>query len=136
MGVSEVFARGVAMVGAAAILMRRWGTTEAAPAVGTAPAIPDAKPQSIPTLKMPTARGWSGGRTPVAAPGLRVNAFATGLKHPRWIYALPSGDVLVAEALQDAGPVRSAFDYAILTTMRRAAAVGPSPNRITRLRDA
>ena len=53
MGVSEVFARGVAMVGAAAILMRRWGTTEAAPAVGTAPAIPDAKPQSIPSV-LPT----------------------------------------------------------------------------------
>jgi len=136
MGVSEVFARGVAMVGAAAILMRRWGATDAAPAVGAAPAIPEAKPQSIPTLKMPTARGWSGGRTPVAAPGLKVNAFASGLKHPRWICPMPSGDVLVAEALQEAGPVRSAFDYAIVATMRRAAAIGPSPNRITRLRDA
>ena len=85
---------------------------------------------------MPTARGWSEGQTPVAAPGLAVNAFATGLRHPRWIYVLPNGDVLVAEALTAAGPVRSLFDYAMFSTMQRAAAVGISPNRITRLRDA
>jgi glucose/arabinose dehydrogenase len=136
MGVSEAFARVVAIVGGAMILRRSWGATAAAPAVGTAPAIPEAKPQSIPTLKMPTARGWPDGRTPVAAPGLRVNAFAAGLKHPRWIQSMPSGDVLVAEALQEEGPIKSAFDYAITVTMRRAAAVGRSPNRITRLRDA
>ena len=47
---------------------------------------------------MPTARGWAEGQTPVAAPGLKVNAFATGLKHPRWIHVLPNGDVLVAES--------------------------------------
>ena len=106
------------------------------PALGTAPAIPAARPQGIPTLKMPTARGWSEGQTPVAAPGLKVNAFATGLRHPRWIHVLPNGDVLVAEALTVAGPVRSLFDYAMFSTMQRAAAVGVSPNRITRLRDA
>ena len=49
---------------------------------------------------------------------------------------LPNGDVLTAEALSVAGGIRSVFDYAILTTMRRAAAVGASPNRITLLRDA
>ena len=136
MGFSEVFARGVAMIGAGAILMRRLGATEAAPAVGSTPTIPEGRAQSIPTLKMPTARGWSGGRTPVAAPGLKVNAFASGLKHPRWIQSMPNGDVLVAEALQDAGPVKSAFDYAMVVTMRRALAVGASPNRITRFRDA
>ena len=62
---------------------------------------------------MPTARGWADGQTPVAAPGLKVNAFATGLKHPRWIHVLPNGDVLVAEATQVPGPVRSVFDYAM-----------------------
>ena len=55
---------------------------------------------------MPTAKGWAEGQTPVAAPGLKVNAFATGLKHPRWIHVLPNGDVLVAEALTVAGPVK------------------------------
>ena len=76
------------------------------------------------------------GAAPAAAPGLKVNAFATGLRHPRWIHVLPNGDVLVAEALAEAGPVRSLFDYAIFSTMKRAAAVGISPNRLTRLRDA
>ncbi len=137
MGVSEVFARGVAMVGGAMILLRRHAADTAGQAVGTAPSIPTAKAQgSIPTLKMPTAKGWPPGQKPVAAPGLKVNAFATGLKHPRWMHVLPNGDVLAAQSLTQAGPVNSAFDYAILTTMRRAAAVGPSPNRITLLRDA
>jgi glucose/arabinose dehydrogenase len=85
---------------------------------------------------MPTAKGWAPGQAPVAAAGLAVNAFATGLKHPRWLHVLPNGDVLAAEALTLAGPIRSAFDYAQHATMQRAAAVGDSPNRITRLRDA
>jgi glucose/arabinose dehydrogenase len=135
--VSAIFARGVALVGAATILWRRFEGGAQSSVFGTHPAIPPAKPQgNIPTLKMPTARGWSPGQTPAAAPGLKVNAFATGLRHPRWIHVLPDGGVLVAEALQEAGPVRSAFDYAMLSTMRRAAAVGVSPNRITLLRDA
>jgi glucose/arabinose dehydrogenase len=136
MAFSDVFARGVAVIGSAAILARRWGATPHVPAIGGSQMIPEGKPQGIPTLKMPTAKGWSGGQTPVAAPGLKVNAFAAGLKHPRWIHVLPNGDVLTAEALQDFGKVRSAFDYAMFSTMKRAAAVGPSPNRITLLRDA
>ena len=104
--------------------------------MGGAPVIPAARPQRIPTLKMPTARGWSQGHTPTAAPGLAVNAFAASLKHPRWIEVLPNGDVLAAEALQEAGPIKAAFDYAMFSTMKRAAAVGVSPNRITLLRDA
>ena len=135
MSVSGVFAQLVALIGAAAIRLRRMEGGAYAPALGDAPAIPAAKPQGIPTLKMPTAKGWVQGQTPVAAPGLRVNAFASGLKHPRWIHALPNGDVLVAEALSVPGPVRTAFDYAMFSTMKRAAAVGISPNRITLLRD-
>jgi glucose/arabinose dehydrogenase len=133
---SGIFARIVALIGAAMILMRRYGANPHAPAVGNAPVVPEARPQRIPTLKMPTARGWDAGRTPEAAPGLRVNAFATGLRHPRWLEVLPNGDVLVAEALMEEGRVTSAFDYAMVSTLRRAAAVGRSPNRITLLRDA
>jgi glucose/arabinose dehydrogenase len=133
---SAIFARIVALIGAAMILMRRYGANPHAPAVGEAPVIPAAQPQRIPTLKMPTARGWEPGQVPQAAPGLKVNAFATGLRHPRWIHVLPNGDVLVAESLGTEGQVKSAFDYAMLSTLRRAAAVGRSPNRITLLRDA
>jgi hypothetical protein len=107
------------------------------PVYGSVPAIPAARPQgAIPTLKMPTAQGWAKGQKPLAAPGFKVNAFAAGLKHPRWIHVLPNGDVLVAEAMSQGGPVKSAFDYAMRSTMRRAAAFGESPNRITLLRDA
>ena len=105
-------------------------------AFGPTPAIPPAQPQPIPTLKMPTAVGWSGGRMPVAAPGLAVAAFASGLKHPRWIYILPNGDVLVAESAGRQGPIRSIRGAVMRYTMRRAGAVVESANRITLLRDA
>ena len=137
MSFSDVFARGVAVIGAATVAWRRLQGTPSVQAVGNAPVIPAAKPQgNMPTLKMPTARGWTAGQTPVAAPGLKVNAFATGLKHPRWIQLLPNGDVTIAEALFLPGPVKTVFDYAMVSTMRRAAAIGVSPNRITLLRDA
>lgn len=137
MNFSNIFAQIVALIGGAAVLARRRAQGEPAPAWGSAPAIPAAKNQgAIPTLKMPTAQGWTGGRKPVAAPGLKVNAFATDLKHPRWIYALPNGDVLVAEATNVSRRPTSLFDYAMVSTMKRAAAMGDSANRITLLRDA
>src|ERR1700686_4649960 len=136
MSLSGIFARIVALIGAAALLLRRLQGAAPEPAWGSAPVVPVAKPQgSNPTLKMPTARGWTDGQMPVAAPGLKVNAFATGLKHPRWIEVLPNGDVLVAESNQVAGPARTVFSYAMQATMRRAAALGVSANRITLLRD-
>src|ERR1700724_1406294 len=137
MSLSGIFARIVALIGATALLWRRLQGTAPEPAWGNSPVVPVAKPQgAIPTLKMPTARGWSDGQIPVAAPGLKVNAFATGLKHPRWIHVLPNGDVLVAESNQVAGPTRSVFSYAMQATMRRASALGESANRITLLRAA
>jgi glucose/arabinose dehydrogenase len=134
---SDIFTRIVTLVGAGAVVVRRLqgGTPE--PAFGSTPVIPAGKPQgNIPTLKMPTAQGWSRGQTPIAAPGLKVNAFATNLKHPRWINVLPNGDVLIAEATNVPRPPKSIFDYAMVSTMKRAAATGVSANRITLLRDA
>ncbi len=139
MALYDTLARAVALVGAGAIRWRRLqGRVQHTPAIGAAPQIPGAQPQgAIPTLKMPTAQGWAAGQTPSAAAGLTVNAFASGLKHPRWIEVLPNGDVTVAEALQQAGGApRTLFDHAMVATMRRAAALGDSPNRITLLRDA
>ena len=98
MDMSGIFARVVALIGAVALLWRRLQGSAPAPAWGNAPAIPEAKPQgAIPTLKMPSAQGWSDGQKPTAATGLKVNAFAKDLDHPRWIYVLPNGDVLIAE---------------------------------------
>jgi glucose/arabinose dehydrogenase len=133
---SSILARLVALIGGVALMWRRVQGVPQVAAWGSAPAIPTAKPQGpIPTLKMPTARGWSEGQKPTAAPGLKVNAFATDLDHPRWIEVLPNGDVLIAEATQVAGRPRTVFHYAMQATMRRADALGVSANRITLLRD-
>src|SRR5438552_16057945 len=97
MSLSSIFARIVALIGGVALQWRRLQGVPQAAAWGSAPVVPAAKPQgAIPTLKMPTAKGWSEGQKPAVAPGLKVNAFATGLKHPRWISVLPNGDVLGA----------------------------------------
>jgi glucose/arabinose dehydrogenase len=137
MALSDVFSRVVEQIGAATIVLRGQDGRKVAPATGSDPTIPPAKAQgNLPTLKMPTAMGWPEGQTPKAAAGLKVNAFATDLKHPRWICVLPNGDVLAAEALMTPEPVTSLFDYAMFSTLKRAAAMGESPNRITRLRDA
>ncbi len=137
MALSDVFSRVVEVIGAGAIVLRGQDGRKITPATGGNPAIPVAKPQgNLPTLKMPTARGWSQGQTPNVAPGLKVNAFAADLKHPRWLHVLPNGDVLAAEALMGPDPIRSVFDYAMFATLKRAAAVGDSPNQITLLRDA
>src|SRR5579862_2357944 len=134
---SGIFAQVVALIGSVMVSVRRMRDGAHPQALGGAPSIPTAKPQGmLPTLKMPTARGWREGQTPVAAPGLKVNAFATGLKHPRWIHVLPNRDVLVAESLTVPSRISSLLDYAMFATMKRAAAVGVSPNRITLLRDA
>lgn len=123
------------IVGAAMVRRRRAQTPRQA-AMGASPAIPRARKQGIMTLKMPTARGWRGNEAPTPAPGLQVNAFARDLQHPRWIEVLPNGDVLVAEALQEATPPRTLMDRATHATMRRARALGTSANRISLWRDS
>ncbi len=135
MGITSLYSKAVAMVGAAAIQARRFTDSTDTPAFGDSPEIPDAKPQTIMTLKMPSAKGWEEGHLPTTADGLNVNAFATDLRHPRWIYVLPNNDVLVAEASQEKGEIKTPFDYAIYATMKRIRAVGVSANRISIFRD-
>ncbi len=64
---------------------------------GPNPTLPAPKERLIPTLNIAKATGWKQGERPEPAKGLAVSAFATGLDHPRWLYVLPNGDVLVAE---------------------------------------
>jgi glucose/arabinose dehydrogenase len=92
----------------------------------------------IPTLKIAEATGWAQGETPVAATGLKVQAFASGLDHPRWLHVLPNGDVLVAETNAPEQPeegkgIRGYFQG---QAMKKAGAVTQTANRITLLRDA
>ncbi|MCA0938661.1 sorbosone dehydrogenase family protein [Salipiger pacificus] len=130
----DFMARVTAMIGGTMVLLRR-ASAPGTQAFGANPSIPEAKKQGIMTLKMPTAKGWEPGHTPTAAPGLKVNAFASELLHPRWIEVLPNGDVLVAEAMQQGRPPKTLFDRAMHATMRRARALGTSANRITLWRD-
>lgn len=92
----------------------------------------------LPTIKIASAKGWRNNEIPVAAAGFAVNAFASGLDHPRWLYVLPNGDVLVAETN---APVRPGDESGLKgwiagLMMKRAGAVTQSANRITLLRDA
>jgi glucose/arabinose dehydrogenase len=106
--------------------------------MGPHPLLPEPRKSLIPTVDIAPAEGWVAGATPTAAPGLAVNAFATGLQHPRWLYVLPNGDVLVAETNappkpEDGKGIRGWF---MEKTMAKAGAGVPSANRITLLRDA
>jgi glucose/arabinose dehydrogenase len=105
---------------------------------GPNPILPTPNSPLFPTLNFAPAKGWPEGATPVATPGTTVHAFADGLEHPRWLYVLPNGDVLVAET--DAPPKpddrKGLKGWIMKNVMKRAGAVDPSPNRITLLRDA
>ncbi len=64
---------------------------------GAAPLLKPPESQTVPVMKLSKAVGWKPGETPIPAEGYDVQAFAQGLVHPRWLYELPNGDILVAE---------------------------------------
>ncbi|CAN5417519.1 sorbosone dehydrogenase family protein [soil metagenome] len=106
--------------------------------MGPTPELPPPKTSLIPTVNIADAKGWRADAKPTPASGLAVNAFATGLDHPRWLYVLPNGDVLVAETNaperpEDAKGIKGWF---FKRFQKKAGAGVPSANRITLLRDA
>ncbi len=105
---------------------------------GPAPMLAEPKSQLVPTVNIAPAIGWPEGGKPRAADGLAVSAFAGGLDHPRWLYVLPNGDVLVAETNKPEGSGgRSGIaGWVMGKVMARAGAGVASANRITLLRDA
>jgi glucose/arabinose dehydrogenase len=104
---------------------------------GPHPVIPAPSPSVIPQLLYVEGKGWPNGARPVAAEGLSVSAFATGLEHPRWIYVLPNGDVLIAETNAPKRPENNPGIKGWFTNYftKRAGGAVPSANRITLLRD-
>lgn len=106
--------------------------------VGLNPTIKAPVRTTIPTVDIAPARGWPEGGKPLAAAGLAVNAFASGLDHPRWLHVLPNGDVLVAETNAPERPEgkKGIRGYVMGKVMAKAGAAVPSANRITLLRDA
>ena len=106
--------------------------------IGPNPTLPPPQVSFIPVVKIAPAVGWPAGATPIATPGTQVSAFARELDHPRWLYVLPNGDVLVAESNAPPKPQDSKGIKSWLTglLMKKAGAGVPSANRITLLRDA
>ena len=104
---------------------------------GPAPMLPAPHESLIPTVHVVTAKGWAEGAAPSSAPGTRVQAFARGLDHPRWLYVLPNGDVLVAETNAPPRPkaMTGIKGWFIKRYLKKAGGAVPSANRITLLRD-
>jgi glucose/arabinose dehydrogenase len=103
---------------------------------GTDPVLPAPRPPIFPTVNIAQATGWPAGTAPTPAPGLKVTLFAAGLDHPRWLYVLPNGDVLVAETNAPPRPRdgRGIRGWIAGLVMQRAGAAVASANRITLLR--
>jgi glucose/arabinose dehydrogenase len=125
-----VLAGGLAACGETSSLQVSDGT-------GPSPKLPEPNKTLIPTVNIAPAIGWPAGAKPTAAAGTQVAAFAEGLDHPRWLYVLPNGDVLVAETNAPPKPDdgKGIRGWVMKKTMGRAGATAPSANRITLLRD-
>ena len=106
--------------------------------MGSTPKLPAPEKKLVPTVNIAPAKGWPSGAKPSAPQGFTVSAYASGLDHPRWLYVLPNGDVLVAES--DAPPkpedMKGVKGAVMKEVMKKAGAGVPSANRITLLRDA
>ena len=106
---------------------------------GPSPELPSPTTSLIPTVKIAEAKGWSGDEAPVAAPGLVVTAYARNLDHPRSLYVLPNGDVLVAETNAPADRPddgKGIKGWFFRRFQKKAGAGVPSANRLTLLRDS
>jgi glucose/arabinose dehydrogenase len=106
--------------------------------MGPHPALPEPREALIPTVDVVDAKGWAANEAPTAASGLAVTAFARGLDHPRWLYVLPNGDVLVAETNAPERPDdnRGLKGWFFKKFQKKAGGGVPSADRITLLRDA
>jgi glucose/arabinose dehydrogenase len=112
---------------------------EYAPGFGPNPKLPEPAHSLVPTVNIAPAKSWPAGATPTAAEGPQVAALAKDLDHPRWLYVLPNGDILVAET--DAPPRPEEGNglkawFMSFFQKRAGSTRTASPNRITLLRDA
>ena len=134
------FAVGVVGVAVAGGVLQACGAlagTSSAQGFGPQPVLPAPQSTLLPTVNIAPARGWALGAAPQAAEGTQVQRFAAELDHPRWLYVLPNGDVLVAETNAPVRPddVPGLRGWVMRLVMSRAGAATPSANRITLLRD-
>jgi glucose/arabinose dehydrogenase len=103
---------------------------------GANPQLPAPHQYIMPPMQVPPGVGWSKGQAPIVPAGLKISAFATGFEHPRTVYALPNGDVLVVETNGPKSPVYRPKDYVEGQVKALAGSSAPAGNRIILLRDA
>jgi len=104
--------------------------------LGPNPALPAPAAQSIPTMRVNTMAPWPKDAAPTAPEGFAVTRYAEGLAHPRNVYRLPNGDVLVAEAAPPLPKMDSVSGLVEHYMDLCNGSAPPSANRITLLRDA
>jgi glucose/arabinose dehydrogenase len=106
--------------------------------MGPKPVLPAPRRSLLPTVNVVSAKGWTGEEKPVAVEGTAASAFARALDHPRWLYVLPNGDVLVAETNAPPRPrhAKGIKGWFFKRYQKKAGGAAPSANRITLLRDA
>ncbi|CAN5898974.1 sorbosone dehydrogenase family protein [soil metagenome] len=103
---------------------------------GEKPMLPEPKNFLVPPMKVPSSVSWKAGESPSVAPGLKIEALATGLMHPRTVYTLPNGDILVVEANGPKAPVNRPKDLVMGWIKSVGGTGGKGGNRITLLRPA
>ena len=103
--------------------------------VGVDPVLGDPRPQMVPTVDIAEVARWDPDQQPTAAEGLNVARFADGFEHPRNLYTLPNGDILVAETNSPPRDNGGIEGWVMKHLLGRAGADTPSADRITLLRD-
>jgi glucose/arabinose dehydrogenase len=105
--------------------------------VGPDPVLPEPHQYLFPPMHLSSVIGWKDGEKPTVAPGLKIEALATGLQNPRSLYVLPNGDVLVVESespgFQRITRPKEIIMRLIQSMVTSGGKSGPS-NRITLLR--
>ncbi|HEU4375411.1 MAG TPA: sorbosone dehydrogenase family protein [Telluria sp.] len=101
---------------------------------GATPALPAPQQYLLPPMQVPRAAPWKAGEAPAVAAGLAIAPFATGLMHPRMVYVLPNGDVLVVESNGPEAPVLHPKDLIMGKVKARGGTSGKGGNRITLVR--
>lgn len=112
------------------------GKAQLASQYGPKPYLPAPQQYLVPPMHVAPAEGWRDGQTPTVADGLQITALATGFMHPRSIYTLPNGDVLVVESNGPKAPVNRPKDYIMGVVKDYAGSGAAGGNRITLLRYA
>ena len=107
--------------------------------VGPSPKLAEQTQYLVPQMRIAPVVGWKDGETPTVATGLQIKALASGLNHPRSVYTLSNGDVLVVESVAPPQASVTRPKDLIMGLVQSFATGGggsEASNRITLLRDA